>query len=216
LIPDALSFNRVLQVGAGLHLDKPLQGHEDIAFLQYTGGTTGVSKGAVLTHRNVIANILQNDAWSVPAMKDLPQGKQWVTVCALPLYHILALNACMMMGARWGALNVLIPNPRDIGGLMKTLSRFKIHFFPGVNTLFNAMLNHPDIKLLDLSELQIALVVAWRYNRLSVTAGRNLPASRFWKATVCQLLPSATLSTGMAGFSGTIGLPIPSTDRYSG
>ena len=213
-IPDALSFNRVLQVGAGLHLDKPLQGHEDIAFLQYTGGTTGVSKGAVLTHRNVIANILQNDAWSVPAMKDLPQGKQWVTVCALPLYHILALNACMMMGARWGALNVLIPNPRDIGGLMKTLSRFKIHFFPGVNTLFNAMLNHPDIRLLDLSELQIALGGGMAVQQAVSDRWQKLTGKPILEGYgLSETSPSATLCPpGMAGFSGTIGLPIPSTE----
>ena len=115
-LPGATPFRKALRDGARQPFRPAPLDHDDIAFLQYTGGTTGVSKGATLTHRTVIANILQNDAWNQPALRQDPPLDALVTVCALPLYHILALNACMLMGARWGAMNLLIPNPRDVAG----------------------------------------------------------------------------------------------------
>jgi long-chain acyl-CoA synthetase len=132
-------------------------GPDDIAVLQYTGGPPGVSKGAVLLHRNLVANVLQSEAWNQPALKSLPAGEQLVTVCALPLYHIFAFNINMMLGLRMGACNVLIPNPRDLPGTLKELSRHRFHSFPAVNTLFNALANHPDAARVDWSSLRISL-----------------------------------------------------------
>jgi long-chain acyl-CoA synthetase len=118
----------------------------DVAFLQYTGGTTGVSKGATLTHRNIIANVLQSEAWSQPALGKDAESSRSTIVCALPLYHIFALTCCAMWGTRVGALNILIPNPRDIGGFIKELSKYKFNMLPAVNTLYNALLNHPEFR----------------------------------------------------------------------
>ncbi|MBN3820172.1 AMP-binding protein, partial [Paraburkholderia sp. Se-20369] len=210
----ATPFRAALRAGARQPFEPAALNHDDIAFLQYTGGTTGVSKGAALTHRNVIANILQNDAWSQPALRKQPQIDALVTVCALPLYHILALNACMLMGARWGAMNLLIPNPRDVDGFVKALSRVRVNFFPGVNTLFNALLNHPGFAALDFSGLRITLGGGM--------AVQEVVGARWVKTTGCPILegyglsetsPSVTLNPATLGtFSGTIGLPVPSTE----
>ncbi|RQR50134.1 long-chain-fatty-acid--CoA ligase [Burkholderia sp. Bp9125] len=213
-LPDATPFRAALRAGARQPFEPAALNHDDVAFLQYTGGTTGVSKGATLTHRNVIANILQNDAWSQPALRKAPQIDALVTVCALPLYHILALNACMLMGARWGAMNLLIPNPRDVGGFVKELSRHRVNFFPGVNTLFNALLNHPGFAALDFSGLRITLgggmavqeVVGQRWMK---TTGRPILEGYGLSETS----PTVTLNPAtLAAFSGTIGLPVPSTE----
>ncbi|KVU18225.1 long-chain fatty acid--CoA ligase [Burkholderia ubonensis] len=213
-LPGATPFRTALRDGARQPFQPAALNHDDVAFLQYTGGTTGVSKGATLTHRNVIANILQNDAWSQPALRKAPQIDALVTVCALPLYHILALNACMLMGARWGAMNLLIPNPRDVDGFVKELSRYRVNFFPGVNTLFNALLNHPGFASLDFSGLRITLGGGM--------AVQEVVSTRWMKTTGCPILegyglsetsPSVTLSPPTLGaFTGTIGLPVPSTD----
>ncbi|MFN3305167.1 MAG: AMP-binding protein, partial [Roseateles sp.] len=149
-------FNEALAHGERLHLKKPELGPDDVAFLQYTGGTTGLSKGATLLHRNIVANILQVEAWFQPMLSKLPQDKQFTNVCALPLYHIFALTACFMLGARMGHLNILIPNPRDIPGFIETLRGHRIHIFPAVNTLFNALANEPGFSRLDFSELVIS------------------------------------------------------------
>ncbi len=213
-LPDATPFRAALRAGARQPFEPAAPKHDDVAFLQYTGGTTGVSKGATLTHRNVIANILQNDAWSQPALRKAPQIDALVTVCALPLYHILALNACMLMGARWGAMNLLIPNPRDVAGFVKELSRYRVNFFPGVNTLFNALLNHPGFAALDFSGLRITLGGGM--------AVQEVVGQRWMKTTGCPILegyglsetsPTVTLNPAtLAAFSGTIGLPVPSTE----
>ncbi|WP_323118324.1 long-chain-fatty-acid--CoA ligase [Burkholderia alba] len=213
-LPGAVSFRAALAEGAKRPLRPVSLHHDDIAFLQYTGGTTGLSKGATLTHRNVIANILQNDAWSQPALQKEPRVDTLVTVCALPLYHILALNACMLMGARWGAMNVLIPNPRDIPGFVKELARYRVNFFPGVNTLFNALLNHPGFAALDFSGLRITLGGGM--------AVQDVVSARWMTTTGCPILegyglsetsPTATLNPAtLDAFSGTIGLPVPSTE----
>ncbi|MBN3791526.1 long-chain-fatty-acid--CoA ligase [Burkholderia sp. Ac-20353] len=213
-LPGATPFRAALREGAKHTFRPAALDHRDIAFLQYTGGTTGISKGAMLTHRNVIANILQNDAWSQPALRQDPPIDALVTVCALPLYHILALNACMLMGARWGAMNVLIPNPRDVTGFVKELSQHRVNFFPGVNTLFNALLNHPGFAALDFSGLRITLGGGM--------AVQEVVSARWAKTTGCPILegyglsetsPTVTLNpTTLAAFTGTIGLPVPSTD----
>ncbi len=143
-LPGAVRFNDALAEGRGKAFKPAQVGPDDIAVLQYTGGTTGVSKGAVLLHRNLVANILQAEAWYQPALKKIPAGEQVVTICALPIYHIFGFNTNMMLAMRMGGCNILIPNPRDLPAVFKELRGEKFHSFPAVNTLFNAMANHPD------------------------------------------------------------------------
>ena len=188
-------------------------GPDDVAFLQYTGGTTGVSKGATLLHRNVVANILQTEAWFKP-MLDRLGNKPLTGVCALPLYHIFALTICYMMGARLGMTNLLIPNPRDIPGLIRTLSEHKVNMFPAVNTLFNALANEPDFARLDFSELVVS--------NGGGMAVQQATAEKWLKITGCPVVEGYGLSEtspvatsnrlDLQEFTGTIGLPIPSTE----
>ena len=206
-------FNHAVSAGAKLELHTPNLGPESAAFLQYTGGTTGVSKGATLLHRNVVANILQSEAWFKPKL-DVIGEKQMVVVCALPLYHIFALTACYMLGARLGMLNVLIPNPRDIPGFIKTLRGYKVNMFPAVNTLFNALANHPDFVGIDFSELAVS--------NGGGMAVQQATAEKWMKVTGCPVVegyglsetsPVATINRFDAiSFTGTIGLPISSTE----
>ena len=206
-------FNHALSAGSKLTLQKPKLSPENAAFLQYTGGTTGVSKGATLLHRNVVANILQSEAWFKPKLDDIGD-RQIVVVCALPLYHIFALTACYMLGARLGMLNVLIPNPRDIPGFIKTLRRHKVNMFPAVNTLFNALANHPDFASIDFSELAVS--------NGGGMAVQQATAEKWLKVTGCAVVegyglsetsPVATINRfDITSFTGTIGLPISSTD----
>ncbi len=156
-LPGSMKFNDAIANGRGKAYTAPTVGPNDIAVLQYTGGTTGVSKGAVLLHRNLVANILQAEAWYQPALKLIPQGEQIVTVCALPLYHIFGFNTNMMLSMRMGGCNILIPNARDIASVMKELSTQRFHSFPAVNTLFTAMANHADFGKVDWSHLKISV-----------------------------------------------------------
>jgi long-chain acyl-CoA synthetase len=212
-LPGAVPFKRVLAEGQALTLTPVQASRDDVAFLQYTGGTTGVVKGATLLHRNVIANILQVDAWSQPTFQR-KNVKQLHFVCALPMYHIFALTVCGLMGIRLGALIVLIPNPRDIPGFVKTLSQQPFHVLPAVNTLYNALLNHPDFHKLDFSSLMIAngggmavqQAVAEKWialTRVPIIEGYGLSET---SPVVTSNLPDAT------AYSGTIGLPMPSTE----
>ncbi|HEX6707927.1 MAG TPA: long-chain-fatty-acid--CoA ligase [Albitalea sp.] len=205
-------FNMVVADGTRMSLNRVDVGPDDVAFLQYTGGTTGVSKGATLLHRNVVANILQAEEWFKPMIAKLGD-KQIVAVCALPLYHIFALTACFLFGARRGMLNILIPNPRDIPGLVKTLQRHRIHMFPAVNTLFNALTNDPDFARLDFSELVIS--------NGGGMAVQKATADKWLEITGCPVIegyglsetsPVATINRpDLTEFTGTIGLPVPST-----
>ncbi|MFZ6708130.1 long-chain-fatty-acid--CoA ligase [Undibacterium sp. TC9W] len=213
-LPTAVSFKQALADGSRQPLKAVTITHDDIAFLQYTGGTTGVSKGATLSHRNVTANVLQNDAWAQPALNKAPKVEAMTIVCALPLYHIFALTSCCLMGTRLGGLNILIPNPRDIPGLVKTLSKHKISMLPAVNTLYNGLLNNPDFAKLDFSELKAC--------NGGGTAVQQAVAERWKKITGCAIVegyglsetsPVATCNPSNAeNFSGTIGLPLPSTE----
>ncbi len=207
-------FNEALRHGERLPLKKPELGPDDVAFLQYTGGTTGLSKGATLLHRNIVANILQVEAWFQPMLAKLPQDMQFTNVCALPLYHIFALTACFMLGARMGQLNILVPNPRDIPGFIETLRGHKIHIFPAVNTLFNALANEPGFARLDFSELVIS--------NGGGMAVQQATAEQWLKVTGCPVVegyglsetsPAATINPlDQRAFNGSIGLPVPSTE----
>jgi long-chain acyl-CoA synthetase len=213
-LPGATRFNAAIAAGRRLRLQKPDLGPNDVAFLQYTGGTTGVSKGATLTHRNIVANTLQNDAWLQPAIdKGAPAG-QYTIVTALPLYHIFALSVCAMLGMHIGARCLLIINPRDIPAVIKELSRYEFHMFPAVNTLYNALLNHPDFRKLNFKGLRAA-------NGGGMAVQRAV-AERFYKLTGCPIIegyglsetsPSLTCNRAdNAEYTGTIGLPMPSTE----
>jgi long-chain acyl-CoA synthetase len=213
-LPNAVRFKKALSDGSRMEL-KPVElGHDDIAFLQYTGGTTGVSKGATLTHRNIIANILQVEAWSQPALDKEPKVDTLNIVCALPLYHIFALTACCLFGNRLGAMNILIPNPRDIGGFIKELSKYKFHMFPAVNTLYNGLVNHPDFAKLDFSQLKAStgggMAVQQAVNDKWAKVTGSLISEGYG---LSETSPVATSNPAdRTVFSGTIGLPVPSTD----
>ena len=212
-LPGAVRFNDAVAQGTRATLKRPDIKPDDVAVLQYTGGTTGVSKGAVLLHRNVIANVLQSEAWNGPAMASLPSGVQPVYVCALPLYHIFAFTVNMMLGLRTGGKNILIPNPRDLPAVLKELSKHQIHSFPAVNTLFNGLANHPDFNTVDWSHLKISLG-----GGMAITSA----VARLWlDKTGCPICegyglsetsPSASCNpTNSKVFTGTIGVPIPGT-----
>jgi long-chain acyl-CoA synthetase len=208
-----VSFNMALAEGTRMSLRRVEIGPDDIAFLQYTGGTTGVSKGATLLHRNVVANILQSEAWFRPALTRLPADKALTIVCALPLYHIFALTACFMLGVRLGMMNLLIPNPRDLAGLVSVLRHHRVNLFPAVNTLFNALANDADFARLDFSELVIS-----NGGGMAVQAAT---ASKWKRITGCTIVegyglsetsPVVTVNRFDEDFNGSIGLPMPSTE----
>ncbi|HEY1130546.1 MAG TPA: long-chain-fatty-acid--CoA ligase [Roseateles sp.] len=213
-LPGAVKFNDALSKGRSQAYKPPKLGPEDIAVLQYTGGTTGVSKGAVLLHRNLVANILQSEAWYQPALKKVPAGEQVVTICALPLYHIFGFNTNMMLSMHMGGANVLIPNPRDLPAVFKELQGHRFHSFPAVNTLFMAMANHPDFGTVDWSRLVISVGGGM--------AVQQATAKLWLEKTGCPIVegyglsetsPSATCNpTDSTAYSGTIGLPMPLTE----
>ena len=212
-LPGAVRFNEALAKGRSASFTAPAIKPDDMALLQYTGGTTGVSKGAVLLHRNIIANVLQSEAWNEPAMKQVPAGEQPTSICALPLYHIFAFTVNMMLSMRTGGKTVLIPNPRDLPATLKELSKHRFHSFPAVNTLFNGLANHPDFDTVD-----------WSHLKVSVGGGmavQSAVAELWLKKTGCPICegyglsetsPSVTCNPVTAtAYSGTIGVPLPST-----
>ena len=212
-LPGAVRFNDALTKGAGAKFTAPTIKSDDIALLQYTGGTTGVSKGAVLLHRNIIANVLQSEAWNTPAMGKIPAGEQPTSICALPLYHIFAFTVNMMLSMRTGGKTVLIPNPRDLAATLKELSKHRFHSFPAVNTLFNGLANHPDFNTVDWSHLKVSLGGGM--------AVQSAVAKLWLEKTGCPICegyglsetsPSASCNPVTSKeFSGTIGVPISST-----
>jgi long-chain acyl-CoA synthetase len=208
-----LRWDQALAQGRALRFNRVAVKEDDVAFLQYTGGTTGISKGATLLHRNVVANILQTEAWFKPMLMQVGD-KQLTAVCALPLYHIFALTICYFMGARMGMRNVLIANPRDLPGMVATLARHRVNMFPAVNTLFNALANDAEFARLDFSGLVISPGGGM--------AVQKATADKWFKLTGCPIAEGYGLSEtspvatsnrlDIAEYSGTIGLPIPSTD----
>ncbi len=209
-IAGAVRFNTMLAEGARLELKRVDVGHEDVAFLQYTGGTTGLSKGAVLSHRNILANLEQAAAWLRPFVKEDVQA----IITALPLYHILSLTANCLLMMRAGGCNILITNPRDIPGFVKELRSHRFTMFTGVNTLFNALMNHPDFTKIDFSGLKVALGGGM--------AVQKAVADRWKKMTGCTLIeayglsetsPAVTINPlDLEDYNGSIGLPISSTE----
>ena len=209
-LPGSVGFAEALSKGKYENLEMQELGHEDIAFLQYTGGTTGVSKGAVLTHRNLVANIRQLDAWFAPALAGASDN---TIVGALPLYHIFALTQALFFMKTAGH-NLLIANPRDFAGFVRDLGRHRFTFFSGVNTLFNALLHTPGFDRLDFGSLRVSLgggmavqkAVAERWKEVT---GNTL--TQAWGLT--ETSPGATVNRlDATGFTGSIGLPLPSTD----
>jgi long-chain acyl-CoA synthetase len=216
-LPGALRFTDVLDEGARQSLAPVELGPEDVAFLQYTGGTTGVSKGATLLHRNLVANVLQLEAWSSVALNDTSRGptpEQFVYVCALPLYHVFALVVNCLGGMRLGALNVLIANPRDIDAFVAELAKYPFNVLPAVNTLFNSLAEHPGFQKLDFSSLRIS--------NGGGMAVQKAVAEKWMRVTGCPIVegyglsetsPVATSNLVTAKeFNGTIGLPFPNTE----
>ncbi len=213
-LPGSTSFNDAIAAGKKHGLNPVDVKADDVAFLQYTGGTTGVSKGATLLHRNIVANVLQNDAWLQPAIAKAPKGEQFIVVTALPLYHIFALTACFFLALRTGGMCILIPNPRDLPALIAEVSKYKISSFPAVNTLYNGLLHHPDFIKLDFSHLRAA-----NGGGMAVT---RAVAEAWFKKTGTPIIEgyglsetSPTLTCNRADnteYNGTIGLPVPSTE----
>ncbi len=212
-IPGHENFRRVLAEGARLPLKPVKLSGSDIAFLQYTGGTTGVAKGAILTHANLLANQQQLVLWFDSAYQNKPRPEVLTFVCALPLYHIFALTVNSLMGLSVGAHNVLIANPRDIPAFVKELGKHRFDIFPGLNTLFNALMNNPDFAKLDLSHVStlaggmaVQRPVAERWQKMTggwITEGYGLSETS----------PVASANRfDTPEFTGTIGLPMPSTD----
>jgi long-chain acyl-CoA synthetase len=213
-LPNMVRFKDALSQGAKMPFAAPTLTASDIAFLQYTGGTTGVSKGATLTHRNVIANVLQTEAWAQPAMAQPPIVETHTIVCALPLYHIFALTACALFGMRAGALNILIPNPRDIPGFIKELNKYKVTMLPAVNTLYNALVNHPDFASVDFSQLKTANGGGMAVQQAVNDKWRQVTGKSIIEGYgLSETSPVATCNrSDETGFTGSIGLPVPSTD----
>ncbi|MGV3573419.1 MAG: long-chain-fatty-acid--CoA ligase [Ramlibacter sp.] len=212
-LPGAVKFKDAVNQGTRGTLRKPEIKPDDVAVLQYTGGTTGVSKGAVLLHRNVIANVLQSEAWNAPVIDKVPKNEQLTGICALPLYHIFAFTCSMMLSMRMGGKTVLIPNPRDMPAVLKELSKHKFHSLPAVSTLFNGMANHPDFDKVDWSNLKVSIGGGM--------AVQGAVADLWLKKTGCPICegyglsetsPSASCNpVTSTQFTGTIGVPLPST-----
>lgn len=212
-LPNAVRFNDAIARGRRMARVKPCVRGGDMAVLQYTGGTTGVSKGAVLLHRTVLANVLQAHAWHQPVLGDLPANEQLTSVCAMPMHHIFAFTVNLLLSWETGANNILIPNPRDIPDVLKTLRKERFHSFPAVSTLFNGLVTHPDFHTVD-----------WRHLRASVGGGMAVQrgvAERWLAETGCPICegyglsetsPIASCNTLTSrDFNATIGVPLPNT-----
>jgi long-chain acyl-CoA synthetase len=213
-LPNMVRFRQALGHGSKMTLSPVELQPSDCALLQYTDGTAGLSKGVALSHRNIIANLLQSEAWARPALGHVAPTQQLLIACALPLYHAFTLTGCALWGLRTGAMNILIPDPRDTAGMVRELGKYPFGVLLGVNTLFRSLLNHAAFYHLDFSGLKIVI-------------GGGMPveqgvSERWLKATgvplvegygLCETSPIATCSrTDATGFTGNAGLPLPSTD----
>ncbi|MES2786747.1 MAG: AMP-binding protein [Pseudomonadota bacterium] len=204
------TFNRAVAEGTALQLRPSPQTLDSIAFLQYTGGTTGLSKGAVLTHRNIVAAILQAEAWFSPALKRLGDVGKTNSIAALPLYHIFALTLCLL-AIRWGSHLTLIPNPRDFGKFVEVLKKRPFHLLPAVNTLFNALMQHPQFKSIDFSQLCLSQAGGMAASEGTARQWQHLtgcPMVEGWGMSETCAIGTNNIVTSTQ-FTGTIGLPLP-------
>jgi long-chain acyl-CoA synthetase len=212
-LPNAVYFNAALASGQRSHFKPFHSAADDVAVLQYTGGTTGAAKGAILLHRNLIANVLQSEAWNAPVVQQVPANQQFTTVCVLPLYHSFAFTIGMLLSLKIGGKLVLIPDPRNFSAVLQTLAKHTIHSFPAVNALFNALARHPDFAK-----------VNWQHLKLSVGGGASVQSSvaKLWlDKTGCPICegyglsetsPSACCNPVTArNYTGSIGVPLPNT-----
>ena len=209
-IAGAVSFNKVLAAGRLESWTRPEVGPDDIAFLQYTGGTTGVPKGAMLAHRNLVANLQQAHAWLASV---LAEGRE-IVVTPLPLYHIFALTANCLTFMKIGAMNVLITNPRDIPAFVKELARYRFTVITGVNTLYNALLNNSDFTALDFSNLRVSLAGGMAVHRAVAERWKQVTGKALIEAYgLTETSPAVTVNPlDLAEYNGSIGLPLPSTE----
>jgi long-chain acyl-CoA synthetase len=213
-LPGHTTFNHAVSAGRSVAFTRPDIGPSDVAVLQYTGGTTGVAKGATLLHHTIVANLLASEAWMQPGLKRKPITGQITIACALPLYHVFAFITCGLLGMRTGALNILIPNPRDMAGTIKEFAKYRLNIFPGVNTLFNGLANRPEFAKLDFSELVIS--------NGGGMAVQEAVAKKWLAITGCPIVEGYGLSETSAGvtcnptdseaYTGSIGLPLPNVD----
>jgi len=213
-LPGHVTFNDAIAAGRAMAFVPADVGPNDVAVLQYTGGTTGVAKAATLLHRTIVANLLASEAWMQPGLRRKQLTGQFTIVCALPLYHVFAFIACGLLGMRTGALNILIPNPRDMEGTVKELAKYRINIFPGVNTLFNGLVNRADFAKLDFSGLAIS--------NGGGMAVQEAVARKWLAVTGCPIVEGYGLSETSAGvtcnptdsevYTGTIGLPLPNVE----
>lgn len=209
-LPGALRFSDTLREGRGLELTRHALTHDDLAFLQYTGGTTGVSKGAMLSHGNMVANVLQSSAWTESA---LPRDEVGIAITALPLYHIFALTANCILFLRLGWTNVLITNPRDFPGFVAELKKYKFTYMSGVNTLFNALLHTPGFDQVDFSKLRCTLGGGMAVQRAVAERWKQVTGcilTQAWGLT--ETSPAACINPIDVDFNDSIGLPISSTE----
>jgi long-chain acyl-CoA synthetase len=216
-LPGSVRFTETLDAGARRGLQPVKVGPDDVAFLQYTGGTTGVSKGATLLHRNLVANVLQMEAWVIPALNDTTRGpvpEQFVYICALPLYHVFALVVNCLFGIRLGTLNVLITNPRDIPGFVREIAKYKFNVIPGVNTLYNALAENAEFRKLDFSSLRIANGGGMAVQRAVAEKWLALTGVPIIEGYgLSETSPVATCNPILnREYTGTIGLPFPNTE----
>ena len=213
-LPGAVWFKKAVAIGRTKPFTRPEVSRDDVAVLQYTGGTTGVSKGATLLHSTIIAALLASEAWMKPGLARKPISGQLTFICALPLYHVFAFITCSLLSTRAGGVNILIPNPRDLDGTIKEISKYKFHLFPAVNTLFNGLANHPEFAKVDFSQLRIA--------NGGGMAVQEAVAKKWLEITGCPICEGYGLSETCSGvtcnptdvddYTGTIGLPMPGSE----
>jgi long-chain acyl-CoA synthetase len=210
-LPGAIRFTDAMKQGRKVSLSRLPIDHDDLAFLQYTGGTTGVAKGAMLLHRNIVANMLQARAWVKPILDD---RRREVILTPLPLYHIFSLTANCLVFMSVGGENVLIPNPRDIPRFVKEMRRYRFTAMTGVNTLFNALLNNAKFAHLDFSSFRLTLGGGMAVQEAVAKRWKQVTGATLVEAYgLTETSPAATMNPlDATEYTGAIGLPIPSTD----
>ncbi|WP_410209820.1 long-chain-fatty-acid--CoA ligase [Aquirhabdus sp.] len=214
VLPGSVNFNHALNKVSARKYQRPVVGLSDTAILQYTGGTTGVSKGAELTHSNLVSNLLQTNAFFSSLLGNSASDAEESILCALPLYHIFALMVCALYGLQRGQLIILIPNPRDIPGLIKEIDKYRPSFFPAVNTLFNALAHNEDFQKLDFSKLKLSMGGGMAVLPATAALWQKITKTPILEGYgLSETSPIATANpVNITAYSGTIGIPLPSTE----